>query len=213
MSYLDHCDYRCDSDEECIDGDERFNEVYGFPKENPFALCERLPEDSEHHYVPPVEDFWKIHAIADPDDQAMLIALLYTGAHRSESMRWTWEDDIDLRNRKIRLSTCKTADGSRKYDWLSMPGRLYEELVSLKLRSSGTGAMFRSKRTGKAYVNRKHFIRRLCERAGVTPFGYHGIRGLCATLLSSDGVPPKEIQTILMHSNLTTPTGTSRNSV
>ena len=180
---------------------EHAKTFYGYPKENPFRDVKKLPENSQPHYVPPAEDFWKAYAIADAVDKVMLLALLYTAGRRSEPLRWTWEDDIDL---QARLSTCKTADGSRKYEWLTMPARLHDALVDHKLHTGGHGSVFKSKKTGGAYVCRKHFVMRLCERAGVKPFNYHGIRGLCASLLAAGGVPMKDIQHVLLHSSMVT---------
>lgn len=178
-------------------------EYYNFP-DNPFQKTKKLPEDSTPHYVPPIEDFWKVYAIADVADRTMLLALLYTAGRRSEPMRWTWEDDIDLKEKRIRLSTCKTADGSRKYEWLSMPQRLHDALAMHKLKTGPTGHVFKSRSTGEAYKDRRHFVTRLCDRARVKPFNFHGIRGLCASLLAHGGVPMKEIQHVLMHSSMTT---------
>lgn len=179
-------------------------EYQGFPATNPFAAVRRLPEDSQPHRVPTAEEFWRVYAVAVPSDKVMLLALLYTGGRRSEPLRWTWADDVDLTERRIRLSTCKTKDGSRKYAWLTMPAALHEALVAHKLATGGRGHVFTSRNTGKPYKCRKHFIETLCRRAGVTPFNFHGIRGLCASLLARGGVPVKEIQTVLMHSSITT---------
>jgi integrase len=44
----------------------------------------------------------------------------------------------------------------------------------------------------------------ICRRAGVRLFGYHGIRGLSATVLAQAGIPLPEIQQILRHTHLTT---------
>lgn len=176
---------------------------YGYHS-NPFQKVEKLPENSQPHYVPPVEDFWKVFAVANATDRVMLLGLLYTAGRRSEPMRWTWEDDIDLYARRIRLSTCKTSDGSRKYEWLTMPMRLYDALVAHKLASGGHGHVFTSKHTGEPYKCRKHFITRLCLKANVRLFNFHGIRGLTATLLADGGVPMKEIQHVLLHASMTT---------
>ena len=176
---------------------------YGFPA-NPFRQVEKLPENSEPHYVPPAEDFWRVYAVADEVDRIMLLALLYTGGRRGEPLRWTWEDDIDLSCRRIRLSTCKTADGSRKYEWLTMPKSLHDALTWLKMTTCGHGHVFTSKKTGEPYKERKHFIERLCKKAHVRGFNYHGIRGLTASLLAQGGVPMKEIQHIMLHSRMTT---------
>jgi len=176
---------------------------YAYP-DNPFQQVAKLPENTQPHYVPPAADFWKVYAVADETDKVMLLALLYTAGRRSEPMRWTWEEDIDLPAKRIRLSTCKTADGSRKYEWLTMPKRLHDALCAHKVRTGGRGHVFVSKRTGQPYAHRNKFIHNLCQRAGVKPFNYHGIRGLCASLLAEGGVPMKEIQHVLMHSSMTT---------
>ncbi len=176
---------------------------HGFPLLNPFQQIERFPEKPENHYVPPVEDFWKVYGKADREDRAMLLALLHTAGRRSEVLHLTWED-VDFRQKKIRLSTCKTRDGSRKRVWLSMTRALHDTLAEHRMHSGGNSEyVFTSKTTGAPYVDRKHFVERLCARASVKKFGYHGIRGLSATLLAQD-LPVQEIQGILRHANLTT---------
>lgn len=180
------------------------SKYHGWPRENPFLAVDKLPENSEPHYVPPIEDFWKVYAVANDCDKVLLLCLLYTAGRRSEPFRWTWESDIDLENKRIRLSTCKTKDGSRKYEWMAMPDKLYNALSTYKQNCIGTGHVFRSRSTGEAYVDRKHFVTKLCKRAGVKRFNFHGIRGLCATLLARENVPMKQIQGVLMHANMTT---------
>ena len=176
---------------------------HGFPLLNPFQQIERFPEKPENHYVPPTEDFWKVYGKADLKDQAMLLCLLHTAGRRSEVLHLTWAD-VDFRQKKIRLSTCKTRDGSRKRIWLSMTRALHDALAEHRMRDGGkTEYVFTSKTTGEPYVDRKHFVERLCTRAKVKKFGYHGIRGLSATLLAQD-LPVQEIQGILRHANLTT---------
>jgi integrase len=177
---------------------------HGFPEMCPFQKVDRFPEKPEHHYVPPIEDFWKVYAVADAVDKAMLLTFLHTAARCSEILRLTW-DDVDFQKRKIRLSTCKTRGGGRKQAWLTMTTKLYAALVEHKLRQGGrSGNVFLSKSTGDAYRGRRHFMKDLCRRAEVRSFGYHGIRGLSATVLAQAGIPLPEIQQILRHANMTT---------
>ena len=137
------------------------------------------------------------------EDKTMLLTLLHTAGRRSEVLHLKWVD-VDFRQRKIRLSTCKTRDGSRKRVWLSMTNALHDALAEHRMRGcSKSEYVFTSKTTGEPYVDRKRFVERLCARAKVKKFGYHGIRGLSATLLAQD-LPVQEIQGILRHANLTT---------
>ena len=62
-------------------------------------------------------------------DRALFLAYLHTGGKRDEVLRWRWEDDIDLKGRKLRLSTNKTATGEVKREWRQMS-------AALKLRPS-----------------------------------------------------------------------------
>jgi integrase len=177
---------------------------HGFPLPSPIQQIEWFPESPEHHYVPPEEDFWKVYELADAVDRTMLLTFLHTAGRRSEILRLTW-DDVDFKKRKIQLSTCKTRGGSRKQAWLTMTTKLYSALAEHKVRQGGRSKnVFLSKRTGDAYGVRRHFVRELCRRAGVRLFGYHGIRGLSATVLAQAGIPLPEIQKILRHAHMTT---------
>jgi integrase len=44
-------------------------------------------------------------------------------------------------------------------------------------------------------------MERLCERAKIKPFGFHGIRHLTASILYKKGYPLSVIQAILRHAN------------
>jgi integrase len=176
---------------------------HDFPKTNPFRQVDRFPEKPGHHYVPPSEDFWKVYEAVDNDDKTMLLTFLHTAARRSEILQLKW-DDVDLKQSRIRLSTCKTRDGSRKQVWLTMSSALHEALAEHKLKGGKNEYVFSSKRTNENYVDRKHFLVRICKKIGIKPFGYYGIRGLSATVLAQAGIPLPEIQRILRHANMTT---------
>ena len=83
---------------------------YGFPP-NPFRHVEKLPENSEPHYVPPVEDFWKIYAVADEVDRAMLLSLLYTGGRRSEPLRYAFQVLTPTEETPLAATLLAQADG------------------------------------------------------------------------------------------------------
>ena len=54
---------------------------------------------------------------------------------------------------------------------------------------------------GKPFVQRKDFLNRLCAKAGVKPFGFHGVRHLRATILYHQGKTVSTIQQLLRHKN------------
>ena len=103
-------------------------------------------------------------------------------------------------NRKIRLGTRKTGHSGLVYAWLPMTTKLYHALGQHKL-SAKHEHVFTDPDTGKPYITRKGYMMRLCKRAKVTPFGYHAIRHLTATILAYEGLSLPEVQEVLRHSN------------
>jgi integrase len=59
-------------------------------------------------------------------------------------------------------------------------------------------------RYGKPFVCRSKFMRRICKKAGVKPFGFHSIRHLTASILYHKGCDTSLIQAVLRHKNPTT---------
>jgi integrase len=170
------------------------------PGPNP-CLVDRMPEVRHPRYVPPEEDFWKIYAVAEGQDRVMLLTFLHLAARRGEVFRLTWQD-VDFGNDRIRLWTRKRKDGSFEYDWLPMTKELRKSLrwwwehrpikdspyVFVCLENSP----FTRDYYGKPFSIRLQFMRRLCEKAKVTRFGFHAIRHLSASILFNagyDGVP------------------------
>ena len=116
---------------------------------------------------------------------------------------------MDFGNRRIRLGTRKRGGGSLEYDWLPMTGELFEALrwwqehrtfprhthVFVCEQEGG----FCAEQYGKPFKERMHFMRTLCERARVRPFGFHAIRHLTASILYRLGQPVSVIQAILRH--------------
>lgn len=177
------------------------------PGPNP-CLVEKMPEVRTPRYVPPEEDFWKIYGAAQGQDKVMLLAFLYLAARRGEIFRMTWED-VDFGNSLIRLWTRKRQGGTYEYDWLPMTKELRKALrwwwenrpvkdskhVFVCLEETA----FTKGYYGKPFQNRQHLMRRLCEKVGVKPFGFHAIRHLTASILYRLGYEVAAIQQILRH--------------
>jgi integrase len=102
-----------------------------------------------------------------------------------------------------RLYTRKRRDGSLEYDWLPMTDALMVLLIEWKKSSPGKW-VFPDPKTGEPYTYRRRWLKGLCKRAGVKPFGLHGIRHLTASMLMQADVPLIDIKDILRHKNLTT---------
>ncbi len=173
----------------------------GLPTPNP-CLVEKFPEERQPRYIPPEEDFWKVYDVAEGQDKVMLLAFLHLAARRSELFRLRWED-VDFVNQRVRLYTRKRKDGTWEYDWLPMTDELFNVLVMHK-QNNKSEYVFVDPQTGKPFKYRLHFMKRLCKRAGVKPFGFHAIRHLAASILAKEGVPTILIQQILRHKNLAT---------
>jgi integrase len=172
------------------------------PGPNPCAV-ERMQEDRHPRYVPTEEDVWKVYDAAEGQDQVMLLAYIHLCARRREIFRLRWADDVDFENRRIRLGTRKRKDGSMEYDWLPMTDDLYDSLMEHH-QTSESEWVFLNPKTGQPFRERKRWVKGLCVKAGIKPFGLHGIRHLNPSILANYGVPAMQIMTILRHKRLST---------
>jgi integrase len=172
------------------------------PGPNPCAV-ERMQEIRHPRYVPPEEDVWRVYDAAEGQDQVMMLAYIHLCARRRELFRLRWEDDVDFGNRRIRLSTRKRQDGSMEYDWLPMTDDLYARLMEHRLATESEW-VFLNPETEQPFRERKRWVKALCRKAGVKPFGLHAIRHLNPSLLAKYGVPAMQIMTILRHKRLST---------
>ena len=86
-----------------------------------------------------------------------------------------------------------------EYDWLPLTGELYQELADWKEEQGGGEFVFPNPETGRPWFERGKWMRRLCRKAGVKPFGIHAIRHLTASILADSGEPIAKIQRILRH--------------
>lgn len=176
-----------------------------FPERNPFRSVPEFPHDEQGHYVPPEEDFWKVWEVSKEQDRTLLLTFLHTAARRGEVYRLTWSD-VDFDKRLICLRTRKRHSGSLEKDWVPMTDHLLE-VLKVHAANSQSGSVFvqpKGRFRGRPYTENRGFPQRLCERAGVVPFGCHGIRGLTASILARNDVPLVAIQQILRHRKLNT---------
>lgn len=179
---------------------------------------EKYKEERRERYVPPEEDFWKVYEISDqlpsshfrtsghafeaPHRKRMLLAFMHTAARRGELFRLKWED-VDFERERLRLWTRKR-DGGLEFDWIPMTQKLYAALKEQRLETGFRSYVFINPVTDRPYVNANKMMKRLCERAGVKPFGFHAIRHLSASVLLRSHVDLATVQLILRHRSVTT---------
>lgn len=178
---------------------------------NPVTKIKKLPHNRSPQYTPPTEDVLRLLAVATRQERVFLDCYLHTGARRSEIFRWTWADDINFEKRQVRLGSRKTRDGSMEFVWLPMNTDLYESLWWWwnNRRFKSSPYVFVNDRRGlhyrQQYKYRNHFMRGLCKRAGIRPFGFHALRRYVASVLAdTHKVSAKRIQRILRHKSLST---------
>ncbi len=175
---------------------------------NPFKLTETMPEEEGPRYVPTLENFYKVLAVAKGQDRVFLHVFFHTAARRKEVFNLKW-DDVDFGNSTIRLFTRKRRGGSLQANLLPMSGTLRKELETWKENHKNTGSDFvftvldsaktSNQYAGEQYKGRQHFMHNLCEKAKVKHFGFHAIRHMVATLLFKRGEPLSNIQGLLRH--------------
>lgn len=184
--------------------------IDGFPSlQNPFLAVPQFKADKTPRYVPAEADFWKVVGVANGQDRAMLLAFFFLGARRGEVFRLRWED-VDFLAHRVRLGTRKTRNGDMRYDWVPMPETLRDALQDWqKKRPFKTEWVFSClddspsphHNPGERYRARGRFMKKMCERAGVKPFGFHALRHLHASLLYNEGAELSVVQRQLRHTN------------
>ncbi|WP_028582398.1 tyrosine-type recombinase/integrase [Desulfogranum japonicum] len=180
------------------------------PESNPFSVIEKFAESRSERRVPTLEEFWKVYDICDTEqDKLMLRMYLETGARRDELFRLQWRD-VDFKKKQVRLRWKKNQKGQWEEAWLPVRETFlrllkgYQKVTGLQkyvfLNMNGDP----DPANWVPYLYRQHWLKRLCRRAGVEVFGFHGIRHLFASLLAADNKPLVEIQYMLRHKSLTT---------
>jgi integrase len=103
----------------------------------------------------------------------------------------------------VRIGTRKRLGGSLEYDWLPMTDELFNAMI-VHRQSANTEWVFPNLENGEPFKVRQHYMKKICKKAGVKPFGLHAIRHLTASILAQANVPIVTVQRILRHKNFTT---------
>ncbi|MGD9949832.1 MAG: tyrosine-type recombinase/integrase [Desulfobulbus sp.] len=174
------------------------------PEVNPFTKVEKFASERLERYVPTMDDFLKVfHSLEDDQDKLMLYCYLQTGARRDELFRLVWAD-VDFFRKRIRLSWRKNKIGEWRSQWVNIKDDLVEWLIRHKKNNCDLKEPVFLSHQSLAFQYRQHWLKRICKKAGVKPFGFHGIRHLFASILAAQNVPLVEIQYMLRHTSLAT---------
>lgn len=185
-------------------------EIYGILYD-PSAPVKKKPHKKKVRRLIPIQDILKVLLVARGHDRVLIGAYWNTGARKSEVLRWTWADDINFKERWVRLGTKKNRTGEMTYEKLWMNDDLHRLLKwQWKNRHPTSPYVFchmnqKSKHYGKPYGERRKTLKSLCYKAGVEPFGYHEIRHTVAKYLNDiHKVGLKKVQQVLRHRRQTT---------
>ena len=173
---------------------------------NPWRGIPSFSEEEHVKYVPPQGDIEKVLTTAAPWQRTLLKVLLHTGARIGEVLQLRWEDVSD---QAIQLWTQKRKNGSRQRRVVPL-GRVLRKIMDTQRKKTGACEhVFINPLTEAPYSTKqpviKYMLKRLCESAEVTEFGFHAIRHYFAVcLMKSQKTGLTDIQLLLGHQRATT---------
>lgn len=157
-------------------------------------------ESHRPRYIPSIEDLKKIITIAKPYDQKLLTILFCTAGRISEILSLHWDD---IKENYLILQSRKHRYGELQERKIPLSDILKESIDWLHERKKDEW-LFHNPRSRNHYLRRPNLMDGLCKKAKVTPFGFHAIRHLAASMLSKENIPLKDVSEYLGHSNIFT---------
>ena len=174
---------------------------------NPVINIERLPEERKQEYIPSAEDIDKVMMACSGQDRVMLQCYYFTFARRGEIFNWTWED-INFEKQWYRLWAKKRLHSDRQADYFPLPEdtELYKALKwQWEHRNKNSPYVFTDSETGEKFTHRNRFMKGVCKRARVKPFGIKVFRKFGPSVLNDiHRVSIKKLQRLLRHQTQTT---------
>lgn len=170
---------------------------------NPVERVKKLRVERVKKKIPTPQEMAQI-LIAAGKNRPLLLVLFHTMGRIGEVLRLRW-DDVNFKEKAVRLWTRKRQGGVLEGDWLPMNGDLEKVLWELWQKRQQDEWVFLSPITGKHYVHRFELIKAICRRAGVPRYGYHTIRHFVASYLyDKKKVSLPVISKLLRHKSLQT---------
>lgn len=144
----------------------------------------------------------KLLGAADAEEQAVLLALLYTGLREQELCHLTW-DDVDFKKKLLRV-TAKPEEKFTPKTWeerdIEMSDRLIQALSLLPHRARWVFPTVGGKRHAHVYK----IVERVAENAEVKGAHPHKFRATFLTRLLQSGCDIANVQALAGHRNIKT---------
>ena len=165
------------------------------------AIDKRNRETPFIKYIPPLSDIHTVIIRAQPYHKDILWTAFYTLARRGEVINLK-KDHVDFKRKIVTLWSRK-----RSGEWKSRKIRMVKqvkEILQRRYKEAPGDYLFWNPETGRPWFDLNTLLPRLCKTVGVKPFGFHSLRHYGASFLALEGVPLKQIQQALGHSELRT---------
>jgi integrase len=170
----------------------------GWLKDNAAAGIPQLKEQKREKRWLRTEEIEEVLSVSRGSHlYGLILAGLHTGMRKSELFGLTW-GDVNFEQGYIRVLTPK----NYTYRYVDLTAALRADLVEARAMHEKLGLTHGHVFT---YMSRpithgvKHGLDRVCQIAGVEPFGLHTLRHTFASHLAMAGVPQQIIQMILGH--------------
>lgn len=188
---------------------------------NPVADIQKQTVDRKPQPMPTEEEFLKLLMAASRHDRNLLVCCAATGGRRSEILRMTWTEDVNFKERTVRLCNRKNRSRELRCRTVPMSDALHQALQdqwSTKLPDSDfvfqNRAVWASKdgmvirkhpNYGQRYTARRRFMAGLCKRAKIKKrIGFHALRRYFASMLADNREKLPTIQALLGHAAVST---------
>lgn len=160
----------------------------------------KLPRQTREELRPPTgEEFRTIAAGVLPKYRLFIRILEATALRISELSELTW-GDVNFADAKLRISITRTKGGTAGQRWARVPGPLMDELEQLaSLEDRKPDRLVFPGLTGSGV---RAAMTRACMHAGIPNYSPHDLRHRRASLWHFQGVPLREVQHRVGHSDM-----------
>lgn len=173
---------------------------------NPCRGIEQYKEDPYTRYVPHPEDINKVLLAAEGWESDFIQCVYHTAARRIEILRLSW-DDINFGTSTLKLWTRKRKGGSLESDELAM-NEVLQSILENRYRTRDPESQYVFPNKDHGMISRNNIVKimpKVCEQAGVKPFGFHAIRHyVSGIMMDSKKLSLVDIQKMLRHKRATT---------